>query len=204
LRINVCVLLLATGFSAQAQQPKKIPRVGVLVPGRPPTRPALEGFKQGLRDLGYVENQNVVLALRWNDNENVESWAEAAREVVGLKPDVILADNIGASLGANSATETIPVVMGAVGADPVDAGLVASLARPGGNVTGLTFFGTQLDSKRLELLTESIPGTKLVAVLWNPSAQRGASRLKEIQTTAQSVGVQLKVGEAILMARLRL
>ncbi|HEX2230163.1 MAG TPA: ABC transporter substrate-binding protein [Candidatus Binatia bacterium] len=99
---------------------------------------------------------------------------------------------MGASLGAKSATKTIPIVMGAVGGDPVDAGLVASLARPGGNVTGLTFFGTQLDSRRLELLTESVPGAKTVAVLWNPLAQGAGDRLKEIRETADRSKVQLR------------
>jgi len=188
----LATLILTSSQLAEAQQRAKVPRVGVLVPGKPPTRPALEGFKQGLRDLGYVEGQNIILELRWNDEDSPERWAEVAHDLVGLKPDAILAGNMGASLGAKSATRTVPIVMGAVGGDPVDAGLIASLARPGGNITGLTFFGSQLDSKRLELLTEAVRGVKHVAVLRNPLARGRADRLKEIQATARSLGVQLQ------------
>ena len=185
-------MLLALCQSAGAQQPAKIPRIGVLVPGKPPTRPSLEGFRQGLRDLGYIEGQNIILELRWNDEENPERWAQLAGEVVRLKPDVILAGHSGASIGAKKATATIPIVMAAVGTDPVELGLVASLARPSGNVTGMAFLGQELNSKRLELLTEAVRPAKRVAVLWLPLTAVGAITLKDTEKTARSLGIELQ------------
>lgn len=189
----LCALLWALSFPVDAQQPAKIPRVGVLVPGKPPTRPALEGFRQGLRELGYVEGKTIILELRWNDIEDAEKWAEVARELVGLKPDVILAGHSGATIAAKKATTAIPIVMGAVGGDPVELGLVDSFARPGGNVTGMAFHGHTLNSKRLELLAEATHGLKRVAVLWIPLASGGqATAVKDTEMTARSLGIELK------------
>ena len=158
-------------LGVEAQESKKIPRIGVLVAGHPPTRPSLEGFRQGLRDLGYIEGQNIVLELRW-DEDKLNPWSALAADLVRLHVNVILAGHTVAALGAKQATTTIPIVIGAAGGDPVAAGLVASLARPGGNITGLSFLGTELSPKRLELLKESIPKLSRVAVIWHPpSAQ---------------------------------
>lgn len=190
----LATLILACVTLAQAQQAKKVPRIGVLVPGHPPTRPSLEGFRQGLRDLGYVEGKNINLELRWDEGK-AERWPELAADLVRLKPDVILAGNMGASLGAKEATKTIPIVMGAVGGDPVDAGLVSSFARPGGNITGLTFRGAELSPKRLELLKETITSLSRVAVLWNLPSQRDETELKDIKATAQSLALKLQALE---------
>jgi putative ABC transport system substrate-binding protein len=185
-------LLLATVSPVDAQQPGKIPRIGVLVAGHPPTRPSLEGFRQGLRDLGYVEGKSIILELRWDEGKS-DRWAELAGEIVRLKVDVILAGHTAATLGAKHATTTIPIVMGASGGDPVATGLVASLARPGGNITGLAFVGSELSPKRLELIKESIPGLSRAAVIWHPpSGQNQEVQLKEIKATAQSLSLKLQ------------
>jgi ABC-type uncharacterized transport system substrate-binding protein len=188
---SVGALLLALGWCADAQESKKIPRVGVLVAGHPPTRPSLEGFRQGLRDLGYVEGKNIHLELRW-DEGNADRWAELAGELVRLKVDVILAGHGAAALGAKQATTTIPIVIGAVGGDPVAAGLVTSLARPGGNITGLAFYGSELSPKRLELIKETLPRLSRAAMIWHPFARNLEVGLKEIKVTAQSLGLTLQ------------
>jgi putative ABC transport system substrate-binding protein len=187
----LCALFLALGWSADAQESKKIPRVGVLVAGHPPTRPTLEAFRQGLRDLGYVEGKNIHLELRW-DEGNPDPWAELAGELVRLKVDVILAGHGVAALGAKQATTTIPIVIGAAGGDPVAAGLVTSLARPGGNITGLAFYGSELSPKRLELIKETLPRLSRAAMIWHPFALNLEVGLKEIRDTAQSLGLTLQ------------
>jgi putative ABC transport system substrate-binding protein len=186
------VLVLGSVYLAEGQQPKKVPRVGVLVAGHPPTRPSLEGFRRGLRELGYVEGKNVILEVRWDEGKS-DRWAELAGEVVRLEVDVILAGHTTAALGAKQATNTIPIVMGAAGGDPVASGLVTSLARPGGNITGLAFVGSELSPKRLELIEESIPGLSRVAVIWHPlERQNQEVQLKEIKETAQSLRLKLQ------------
>ena len=183
---------LATVSLADAQESKKIPRIGVLVAGHPPTRPSLEGFRQGLRDLGYVEGKTIILEIRWDEGKS-DRWAELASEIVRLKVDVILAGHMAAALGAKQATTTIPIVMGAAGGDPVATGLVASLARPGGNITGLSFVGSELSPKRLELMKESIPRLSRAAVIWHPpSGQNQEVQLKEIKETARSLSLKLQ------------
>ncbi|HEX2930294.1 MAG TPA: ABC transporter substrate-binding protein, partial [Candidatus Binatia bacterium] len=189
--VTLSAMLFVLWPHADAQEAKKIPQVGVLVAGRPPTRPSLEGFRQGLRDLGYVEGKNIHLELRW-DEGNPDRWAELAGELVRLKVDVILAGHGAAALGAKQATSTIPIVIGAVGGDPVSAGLVASLARPGGNVTGLAFYGSELTPKRLELLKETLPRLSRAALLWHPSTLNLEAALKEIKATAHSLGLKLQ------------
>ena len=185
-------LLLALCQFAEAQQPAKVPRVGVLVAGHPPTRPSLEGFRQGLRDLGYVEGKTIILEIRWDEGKS-DRWAELAGDIVRLKVDVILAGHTAAALGAKQATTTIPIVIGAAGGDPVATGLVASLARPGGNITGLAFVGSELSPKRLELIKESIPRLSLGAVIWHPlDRQNQEVQLKEIKATAQSLSLKLQ------------
>ena len=185
-------MLLALSFAVEAQESKKIPRIGVLVAGHPPTRPSLEGFRQGLRDLGYVEGKTIILEIRWDEGKS-DRWAELAGEIVRLKVDVILAGHTAAALGAKQATTTIPIVIGAAGGDPVANGLVSSLARPGGNITGLTFVGSELSPKRLELIKESILGLSRAAVIWHPpSGQNEEVELKDIKATAQSLSLKLQ------------
>jgi putative tryptophan/tyrosine transport system substrate-binding protein len=190
--IIVSILLAQTFFALEAQEIKKIPRIGVLVAGHPPTRPSLEGFRHGLRELGYVEHKNIVLELRWDEGKP-DPWSELADDLVRLKVDVILAGHTVAALGAKQATTTIPIVIGAAGGDPVAAGLVASLARPGGNVTGLSFVGTELSPKRLELLKESIPRLSRAAVIWHPpSARKDEIERQDIKVAAESLRVKLQ------------
>ena len=189
-----CTLLLALCFFAHAQEPNRIPRIGVLVAGQPPTRPSLEGFRHGLRDLGYVEGKNVHLELRWDEGEP-DRWAELASELVRLKVDVILAGHGPAAVGAKQATTTIPIVIGAAGGDPVAAGLVRSLARPGGNISGLAFYGSELGPKRLELMKETLPKLSRVTMIWHPSGLNLDVVLKDVKVTAQSLGLTLQALE---------
>jgi putative tryptophan/tyrosine transport system substrate-binding protein len=186
------ILLLAAELRVEAQSPNKIPGVGVLVAGHPPTPPSLEGFRQGLRDLGYIEHKNIILELRWDEGKP-NPWAELAADLVRLKVDVILAGHTVAALGAKQATTSIPIVIGAAGGDPVADGPVASLARPGGNITGLSFLGTELSPKRLELLKESIPRLTRAAVIWHPpSARKDETERKDIKLTAESLAINLQ------------
>ena len=192
LSIIIVSMVLTHSFAVEAQELKKIPRIGVLVAGHPPTRPSLEGFRQGLRDLGYVEHKNIVLELRWDEGKP-DPWSELAADLVRLKVDVILAGHTVAALGAKQATTTIPIVIGAAGGDPVAAGLVTSLARPGGNITGLSFLGTELSPKRLELLKESIPRLSRAAVIWHPpSARKDEIEREDTKMTAESLAVKLQ------------
>jgi putative tryptophan/tyrosine transport system substrate-binding protein len=162
--------LLALGVSAEAQSKAKIPRVGVLEPGfRAKSATALcqNWFRQGLRDLGYVEGQNIDIEYRFADGQ-VEPLADLADELVRLRPDIIWTHSIVAAQAAKQATKTIPLVVG-VGVDFVEHGLVISLARPGGNVTGLEHRDIDLTGKRLELLKEAVPQASRVAVLIDPA-----------------------------------
>jgi putative tryptophan/tyrosine transport system substrate-binding protein len=187
--VAVCTLIFALCFLAHAQESTRIPRIGVLVAGQPPTRPSLEGFRQGLRELGYVEGKNIHLELRW-DEGNPDRWAEMASELVRLKVDVILAGHGVAALGAKQATTTIPIVIGAT-SDPVAAGLVRSLARPGGNITGLAFYGSELGPKRLELMKETLPTLSRIAMIWHPFGLNLDIVVKDVKATAQSLGLTL-------------
>ena len=180
--VAVCALIFALCFLADAQESTRIPRIGVLVAGQPPTRPSLEGFRQGLRELGYVEGKNIHLELRW-DEGNPDRWAEMASELVRLKVDVILAGHGVAALGAKQATTTIPIVIGAT-SDPVAAGLVRSLARPGGNITGLAFYGSELGPKRLELMKETLPKLSRIAMIWHPFGLNLDIVVKDVKATA--------------------
>lgn len=167
----VLLIILAFGlptapFPAGAQQPAESPRIGILIPGLLAEYSRnLDGFRRGLRDLGYVQGQNIRLELR-SAQAKSEKLPELAAELVRLKMDVIVASGTPAAVAAKHATTTTPVVM-AVAGDPVGTGLVASLARPGGNITGLSLMAPELAGKRLQLLKEVVPGASRVAVLWN-------------------------------------
>jgi putative tryptophan/tyrosine transport system substrate-binding protein len=154
----LCILgLRATPFVATAQPLRNVPKLGMLFTGRATEpRPSLEAFRRGLRELGYVEGQSIAIASRFAEGE-ADRLPELAAELVRLKVDVIVAYAFLTARAAKQATQTIPIVMVDVGRDPVEAGLVESLARPGGNMTGLTDLGVQLHGKRLELLKEVVP-----------------------------------------------
>src|SRR5436190_1050108 len=170
LAIGVLALALMTRFAA-AEQSGKIARIGYLLTGSldsSETRAALGAFREGLRERGYVEGQNIVIEYRTAEGR-IERFPDLARELVRLDVELIVAGATPTARAARQATTTIPIVAFAMG-DPVGDGLVTSLARPGGNVTGLTFLGPQLVPKRLELLKELLPKISRVAVLWHPGA----------------------------------
>lgn len=204
LRLGSLIVALALGIlaapHADAQQPGKIPRIGMLLtssPEFPTARAVLDTFRQGLRDLGYVEGKNIVIEYRWAQGR-VERLPDLAAELARLKVDVIFAANTPAALAAKQVTTTIPIVVGVM-ADPVRDGLVQSLARPGGNVTGSTFLAPELVAKRLQLLKEAIPEISRVAALWHPGVygeHTMRDTLKETEVAAQTLGVQLQLLEA--------
>jgi putative ABC transport system substrate-binding protein len=179
--------LLAAPLTAYAQQAGKVPRIGVLSPDSPGPLPLLDAFRQELRKLGYVENQNIAIEYRFA-GAKPELLPELAAQLVRLKVDVILTINTAASQAAKSATKTIPIVFTYV-AEPVD--LVPSLARPGGNITGLTTLASELSAKRLELLKEALPGTSRVAFLWNSTNLAGTRGLRETERASLPLGIQL-------------
>jgi len=185
-------------LAPEAQQPTHVHRIGVLLgpaPGPGPGRgPNLEAFLEGMRALGYVEGQNLVIEYRWAEGQ-FERFPDLAAELVRLKVDVLVVPITPAALAAKHATKTIPIVMVSVG-DPVGSGLVASLARPGGNVTGLSGLFPERVGKQLEFLKEVLPTVSRVAVLWNPTNQLHALTVREADVAAQAVGVQLHLLEA--------
>src|SRR5262245_2595580 len=188
-------LVLATGALVEAQQPKKVPRIGYLAPGSPSSdSPRIDPFRQGLRELGYTEGQDIVIELRFAEGKS-ERLPALVAELIQLKVDVIVLSGTPAAQVAKQATITIPIVMG-TSADPVGTGLVASLARPGGNVTGLSTLGSDLSGRRLELLKEVVPGVSRIAVLSNPTNQSVPALLSEAKVAAQSLGVQVQFLEA--------
>jgi len=185
--ILVAMVLLAVGVIAQAQQPKKVPHIGFLSGGYQSAGYLLEPLSHALRQLGYADLKDFVVEMRSGGDDTV--LVKNASELVHLKVDVIVTDTTAAALAAKSATTMIPIV--AVADDPVGSGLVASLARPGGNVTGLSIIRTELNSKRLELLKETLPRVSRAAVLWAYPLTAESAGLKELQTAASALGVKL-------------
>ena len=189
------VALLAAPLAAEAQQAAKIARIGYLSPNLATSPHLREAFRQGLRDLGYVEGRNVVIEYR-DAAGKFERLRALAAELVALKVDVIVASAYRATLAAKNATKTIPIIMVAV-ADPVGIGLIASLVRPGGNITGLALFaGTEIFGKHLELLKEAVPNLSRVAVLSNPANPMHVLRLREVEVAGRSLRVQLQILKA--------
>jgi putative ABC transport system substrate-binding protein len=187
----VATLILASFHLAEAQQPGKVPRIGILPPGPVSERVHLwEAFRQGLRELGYVEGQNITLVFP-SGEVKPERLLHLAAELVSLKVDVIVAPTTPAALAVMNATRTIPIVMPTT-IDPVETGLVASLARPGGNATGLTSIASDLSGKRLELLKEVVPGVSRIGVLSNPTSASVPRQMRETEVTARALGVQLQ------------
>ncbi len=189
--------LLAAPLTADAQPAAKVYRIGLLGGYSPTSKESShvwEGFFQGLRELGYVEGQNILIEGRWYGDRN-ERLPALAAELVRLKVDVIVAGAVPAPEAAQRATSTIPIVM-LNHFDPVGSGLVVSLASPGRNVTGLSLLGTELVGKRLQLLKEAMPGISRVAVLSDPTNPTQALLLREAEGAARSLKVQLQVLEA--------
>jgi putative ABC transport system substrate-binding protein len=189
--VAVGALLLALNFPAEAQQAKKMPRIGVLAGGSPSsTSPLREAFREGLREFGYVEGENIILEFRYGEAKG-ERLPDLAAELVRLKVDVIVTSSTPAIQAVKEATRTIPVVM-AFSGDPVGTGLVASLSKPGGNITGLSDIGPEISGKQLELLKEAFPTISRVAFLFNPSNQGNRLRLKATELTAGELKVQIQ------------
>ena len=187
--------LVAAPLAAEAQQPAKVPRIGFLSAEVPAaTSDRMEGFQQGLHDLGYAEGQNIVIVYRFARGR-YERLPDLAAELARLKVDIIVAASTPAAQAAKNAAGPIPVVFMQVG-DPVASGLVRTLAQPGGNVTGLSLLNYELSGKRLELLKEVVPRASRVAVLWDPGHPAGAPILRETEAAARALGLQVQPVEA--------
>jgi len=193
-RIVVCLLptvLLLTLSSAAAQQPTKVPRIGYLSAlSQPADSYRREAFRQGLRDLGYVEGKNITIEYRYAEGK-LDLLPDLAAQLVRLKVDIIVTQSTLDAYAARQSTSTIPILMTASG-DAVGTGIVASLARPGGNVTGLTSLSRELSGKRLELLKEAVRGLSRVAVLWNAADPDKARDVEETQLQARTLGLELQ------------
>ena len=190
--ILVAVVLLALGAIAEAQQIGKIHRIGMLFFGSR-DQPHLASFQRGLRELGYVEGKNIVIDYRYAEGKT-DRLPELVAELVRLKVDLIVTTTNRGAHAARQATKTIPIVL--TTGDPVGGGLAASLAKPGGNVTGLTVLPVDLSGKRLALLKETFPKATRVAVLWNPANKESVAGFKEAQVAAQAFSLQLQSLEA--------
>jgi putative tryptophan/tyrosine transport system substrate-binding protein len=190
--LALCAILFAIHVSAEAQQPAKIPRVGWVsgsgdsnTPG-----PQVEAFRQGLRDVGYIEGKNMVVEYRYAEGK-MERIAGLVAELVKLQVDVLVSPNGPVVLAAKQATKTIPIVMVVV-LDPVATGIVDSLARPGGNIAGVSTLNRELSGKRLELLKEAVPRISRVGVLWDANAPGPKSGFKEYENAARDLKIQLQ------------
>jgi len=182
--LAILVLLVGCVGMSQAQQPKKVPRIGY-VSG---TGTNVEAFRQGLRDVGYIEGKNILVEYRYFEGK-LDRIPSLVAELVQLNLDVLVVTALPAIRAAKQATKTIPIVIVAT-VDPVATGLVDSLARPGGNVTGLTRLTRDLSGKRLELLKEAVPKISRVAILWNPKTEGAAIALKEYESAARPLKIQ--------------
>ena len=187
--LTLSALLVAVSFTAEAQQPAKVYRIGYLSSTSSESQKSRRAaFQQGLRDLGYVEGKNTIIEYRYAE-QKYERLPELMGELVRLNVDVLVAAGAPAAHAAKSATKTIPIVMQS--GDPVGTGLVASLARPGGNITGLSDFTVDVVTKRLELLKDVVPCVSRVAILWNPTNPTNPLTLEEAQIVAPALGVTL-------------
>ena len=177
-------------LAARAQQAKKVYRVGFLWDGPDVFPDALEAFRQGLRDLGYVEGQTIAIEYRWADGKP-ERMRELAEELVGLKVDAIITPSSIYTGAAKRASSTIPIIF-LSHADPLGTGHVASLARPGGNATGLSLMMTETNVKGLELLKEVVPGLSRVAVIWDPATPSHRPGLRAAEIAGPSLGLRIQ------------
>ena len=186
--VDYAALLLVLSIHVDAQQSPKVYRIGMLVGGSVATHSGrIDAFRQGLRELGYVEGKNIIIEYKYAEGKS-ERFADLAAEMVRLKPDVISAASTGFAAAAKKATSTIPIV--AVGGDLVGAGLVSNLARPGGNITGSTNISPDLSGKRLQLLKEAVTKAAHVAVLWG-SSRDDEDEIKQTEIAARLLGVTI-------------
>jgi putative ABC transport system substrate-binding protein len=194
--ISAGALLVAFSFIASAQQPKKVYRLGLLHSAASEVPYFTDAFRQGMQERGYVEGKNYVLEIRARGMKT-DQLSDLAADLVGLKVDIILTLGVPALLAAKERTSTIPIVMH-TGSDPVRRGIVASLAHPGGNITGVVSIGVALNAKRLELLAETVPGAKRIAVLTvsEQTAARKGRLYEELDGAARTLGVKLQIVRA--------
>jgi ABC-type uncharacterized transport system substrate-binding protein len=201
LGFTLCAMLVALSSFVAAQQPKEVPRIGYLSSADPAFESTRsEAIRLALRELGYVEGQNIAIEYRYAGGK-IDRFSKLAAELVRLKVDIIVV--AGGTIyvqAAKNATKTIPIVMLGAGADPVEAGLIESLARPGGNITGLTQLTRELGGKRLELLKEAVPRVARVAVLYNPATSGSDLEVKEdLPAAARALGLTLRFWEVRAM-----
>jgi putative tryptophan/tyrosine transport system substrate-binding protein len=192
-RLALCALFFAHSIPVEAQQPAKIPRIGFLSSGSSDPKfpgPIVEAFRQGLRDLGYIEGKNIRVEYRYAEGD-LDRIPRLIAELVQLKVDVLVPGPFVGTRAAKEATKTIPIVM-VTGTDPVASGIIDSLARPGGNITGFSTLSRELSGKRLELLKEVVPGISRVAVLWDANAPGPAVSVKEYKTVAPALKIQVQ------------
>jgi putative ABC transport system substrate-binding protein len=190
--LALSAMLIALCVPVEAQQTSKVYRIGFLSTD-PPEAHAWNALLDGLRERGYIEGRNIVFERRFSEGK-AERFPEFAAEMVRLRVDIIIVTTTPAAFAAKNATQTIPIII-PTALDPVGTGLVASLARPGGNITGLSSLAPELSGKRLELLKEVVPGMTRVAVFWNPANPANASVWKETQAAARALGLQLQSQE---------
>jgi putative ABC transport system substrate-binding protein len=183
-----CALLFAFSLPVHAQQPKKVPRIGYLAAD--PKGPTIESFRQELKELGYVEGHTIMIEWRFA-GDKVERFPELAAELVRLKPDAIVAANAAAVGALKQATTTVPVIIASYGGDLVADGVVASFARPGGNITGVTPLDPELIGKQLELLKETLAKLSRLAILWRPNDSGSTLQWREAQGAAANFGIQI-------------
>jgi ABC-type uncharacterized transport system substrate-binding protein len=192
--VMLALVILTAPLVAQAQPSTKVYRIGWLSPGSAlSSRAYIEAFQQSLRDLGYIEGQNMAVEYRYAEGK-AERLPELAAELVHLTMDVLVTSGSPATQAAQHATSTIPIV-GVALADPLGTGFAASFARPGGNITGLAFQNADLSTKRLELLTEAVPGVTRVAVLWDSHFPASPSAVRAVEEAARALGVQIHLLE---------
>jgi putative ABC transport system substrate-binding protein len=189
----IAALLVGLAHVAEAQQPRKVARIGYMHSGAKPDN-TVEAFQRGLRDLGYVEGKSIVVEYRYAAGKT-ERFPELAAELVRSKVDIIVAVNEVGARAAKNATEIIPVVMVSVGPNPVEVGLVENLARPGGNLTGLTNMAVELTGKRLELFKEAVPKLARVDAIYDPAARGTVQEAKDVQSTGRALGLTSKSWE---------
>src|SRR5215510_9447141 len=191
LGVAVCAMLFALCRSVEAQQPKKVPTVGFLVLApRSSISPRVEAFRQGLHDLGYVEGKTIVIEYRSAD-EKLDRLPELAAELVQLKVDVIVSGGDIVTRVVKEATSTIPIVM-LYDNDSIGSGLIVSLARPGGNITGLSSLSAEISGNRLEILKETVPRLSRLAVLGTSTTPVNAAALRDTELAARVLGVKLQ------------